>query len=352
MVGFYELAEKALALERAGKKMTRLNIGDTNLPTPQCAIDAVISSVESEKASYCASAGLAKLREKIAKREKCEPGNVVVGPGSKHLIYALMSVLCSKGDKIGFPAPYWPMYGLASRQLGLEMQTLETGVDSGWSFNPEDIPESKVTILCNPLNPTSTIYEEKIVNEVIGRCQDRGSHLILDEAYKGLAFEKMPQYEGAIKVCSFSKEFNMEGWRLGYVVAPEHVVEKLVGYNQITATCTPPFIQEAGIACLDNEKEILAQNVKIWQSRAKTAEKVLSEHGFTFAKPEAGIYVFATHDSIKDAETYAMDLIEKEGVVVSPGTAFGGFKRFFRICVNRSEDVLTDAIGKMALQLD
>ena len=351
MVGFYELAEKALAMEKAGKKMTRLNIGDTNLPTPQCAIDAMVGSVKEKKAAYCAAAGLGKLRERIARRENCDVENVVVGPGSKHLIYALMSVLCSKGDGISFPAPYWPMYRLASKQLGLDMNVMEAGVENGWAFDSADVPKSKMMVLCNPLNPTSTIYDEKLVEECIERCQDNGTHLVLDEAYKGVAFNPMSSYEGAIRVRSFSKEFNMEGWRLGYVIAPSHIVEKIVAYNQITATCTAPFVQEAGIACLENENEILESNIKIWRSRAKAAEKALIENGFRFAKPEAGIYLFATHDSIKDADKFAMELIEKEGIVVSPGSAFGGYTNFFRICVNRSEDVLADAIGKMGRQL-
>lgn len=348
MVGFYELAEKALALERAGKKIIRLNIGDTNLPTPQCAIDAVMASLE-KKASYCPAAGLASLRERIAEREKCDVENIVVGPGSKHLIFALMSVLCEKGDSIAFPGPHWPMYGLASIQLGLDANAMETSVDDRWAFDPADIPESRMLVICNPLNPTSTIYDDSIIKGAIEVCQEKNIPVLLDEAYKGLAFKRMPDYEGAIRVRSFSKEFNMEGWRLGYAVAPAHISEKLVAYNQITVTCTAPFVQEAGIACLDNEKDILRENVRIWRSRAEVAAKALKEKGFRFAKPEAGIYLFATHDKLKDADRFALELIEKEGIVVSPGSAFGGYSNFIRICVNQHGDVLEDAIGRITL---
>ncbi|MEW6748601.1 MAG: pyridoxal phosphate-dependent aminotransferase [Candidatus Micrarchaeota archaeon] len=348
MKGFYGLAERALALEKAGKKIVRLNVGDTNLPTPQCAIEAALASLEEERAGYCPAAGLPGLREAIAKREGCEPSEVVVGPGSKLLIYGLMSMLCKQGDAISFPSPYWPMYELAARQLGLEAKAPESSMEDGWAFDPADIDGNKLTIICNPLNPTSTIYDEKLVQEAIGRCQEENSFLLLDEAYKALAFDKLPRYEGAIRVRSFSKEFNMEGWRLGYAVVPEHIAEKLTAFLQITATCTAPFVQKAGIACLENEKGIIAGNLKVWRSRSAVAAKALSENGFRFAKPEAGIYIFATHDGIKDSEKYATELMEKEGIVVSPGSSFGGYTDFIRICVNQPEDALMDAITRMS----
>ncbi|NYZ73648.1 pyridoxal phosphate-dependent aminotransferase [Candidatus Micrarchaeota archaeon] len=355
-MGFYELAEKALALEKEGKKVVRLNVGNTNLPTPRCATDAAVGSMERLKSGYCSSAGLPELRQKIAEREGCDVDNVVVGPGSKHLLYGLLSTLCRKGDTVSFPAPYWPAYGLSCRQLGLKAHEIKTTLDTRWEFEPAKVMarRPKLLLICNPLNPTSTIYAEKTMRDAIAGAQDAGMHVVLDEAYKGLAFRDVPRYEGetVIRVRSFSKEFSMEGWRLGYVVASEEVAKKLISFNQVSVTCVAPFVQQAGIACLENEKAILEENRKAWLSRSEAAQNALAKAGFRFAKPDAGIYVFATHPDMKDSCSFAMDLLDRESIAVVPGSEFGGYNSFVRICVNQPEDVLADAIGRMGRYLE
>ena len=342
---FYEIAEKALALEAKGRKIIRLNVGDTNLPTPACAIEAAERKMNEGKSGYVSSAGLQEFREAIAKREKCQPENVVVGAGSKHLIFALLSVLGTRGAKVAFPSPHWPAYALACRQLGLKSETVSASLEGKWQ--PDALPQDAgIAIICNPLNPTSTIYGESWMRKALSQAEKRETHVILDEAYRGIAFEGIPQYKGAICVRSFSKEFNMENWRLGYLVAPEEVAEKVVAFNQITETCVPPFVQAAGIACLENEKELLEANRKTWKARMNVASKAMKEAGFEFAEPQAGMYIFATHDGVGNADEYAMELLE-EGVAVAPGGDFGSYPKFVRICANRPEGVLEAAIEKM-----
>jgi len=350
MVSFYELAEKALALERSGKKMIRLNVGDTNLPTPQCIIDAATDSLKKDKAKYVAAAGIAELKEQIAKREKCEIENIIIGPGSKHLIFGLMSVLLKRGEKVLLPAPTWAAYELICKQLGLEAKIVASKLEENWSPQKLDIADAKMAVICNPLNPTSTVFNDKIIKEMIENAQSKGAHIILDEAYKGLAFKEIPRYDGAIRIRSFSKEFSMEGWRLGYAVAPAEVVKKLVKFTQITSTCTPPFIQHGGIAALMNEKKILSDALTIWKKRADVATTALEKAGFEFAKPTAGIYAFATHKNLGDADEYALRLLE-QGIAIAPGRGFGGFNKFIRICLNQKEEMLEEAIEKMGKAL-
>lgn len=345
MPTFYELAEKAMALEKSGKKIVRLNIGDANLPAFDVAKEAACEIIRNSPTGYGSSAGIIELRQEIAKREGCEVENVVVGPGSKHLLFALMSTLCKQGETVAFPAPYWPAYELACRQLGLKVAAANTSLGKNWQF--DSLPSAKLSIICNPLNPTSTIYDAKKVKEAIENANAAGDFVILDEAYRGIAFESIPKFEGALRVRSFSKEFNMENWRLGYLVAPSEIVQKVVKFNQITETCVPPFVQAAGIACLQNEKELLDKNKGIWRKRADVASKALREAGFKFAKPQSPMYAFATHDGIADAGEYAMGLLEEKRVAVAPGNDFGGFSKFVRITLNQSEETLREAIGKM-----
>lgn len=346
---FYRIAEKALLLERKGKRILRLNVGDTNLPVPACAIAAARKGMTSKAVGYGSSAGMAEFREIIAKREGCKIENVVVGPGSKHLIFALLSVLAKKGDNVAIPSPHWPMYGLACRQLNLRANFLCTALANGWQL-PEIPRSASVAIICNPLNPTSTLYDEKEMKRAIDETAEQGTRVILDEAYKGLSFKPMPKYRGAIRVRSFSKEFNMEEWRLAYAVAPAGIAEKLIAYNQITSTCVPSFIQEAGIACLENETALLGKNARAWKARLARATEALEEQGFEFAAPQSGMYIFATHKRIHDSEKYALALLD-EGVAVAPGSSFGDYRKFVRICANQPEDILAEAIGKMGSAL-
>ena len=117
----------------------------------------------------------------------------------------------------------------------------------------------------------------------------------------------------------------MEGWRLGYAIAPKDIVKKIVKFNQITTTCVAPFVQMAGLSCLENEEEIIRQNRNLWKARLEVAEKALTKNGFKFAKPQSGIYVFATRADITDSGEFALSCLEK-GVAVSPGGGFGNYK--------------------------
>ena len=342
-VVFYEIAEKALALEAKGAKIVRLNVGDTNLPTPECALEAAAKIMKGGKSGYVPAAGMPKLREAIATREGCGVENVVVGPGSKQLLFGLLSTLCRKGGSVAFQSPYYPAYALACGQLGLNVLLAETTLEGKWQMG--SVPAADALVVCNPLNPTSTICESMNVARTIGEAKGKGIPVIVDEAYRGIAFEDIPMPD-AIRVRSFSKEFNMENWRLGYVVAPKEVAGKLVEFLQATSTCVAPFVQAAGAACLENEEELLEVNREIWKMRMGTASKAMRNAGFKFAAPQAGMYIFATHDGISDSGKYAMKLLEK-GVAVAPGSAFGNFNGFVSVCANQTEDVLEGAIAKM-----
>ncbi|VVC03930.1 (5-formylfuran-3-yl)methyl phosphate transaminase [Candidatus Bilamarchaeum dharawalense] len=347
MVDFYDLAEKALAMERAGKKVIRLNVGDTNLPTPRCAVDAAINSISTTKAGYGPAAGLEEFRKKIAEREKCKIENVVVGPGVKALLFGLLSIIGKK--RVFLPKPYWPAFEMISKKHGLQIVPLETTMETNWEFEIPKLTAEDAIIICNPLNPTSTVYDEELIRKTIKKANEVGAEVILDETYKGLVFKEIPGYENAIRLRSFSKEFSMEGWRLGYAVAPKEIVDKITKFNQITITCVPQFIQKAGLACLENEKGILQDNRKIWMERTALAQKMLAKTGFEFAKPNAGMYIFVTHPKITDGDNFAEKLLE-QGVVVAPGSEFG-CRRFVRICTNKNSVELEDAINKIVHQL-
>ncbi|MCL5036009.1 MAG: pyridoxal phosphate-dependent aminotransferase [Chloroflexi bacterium] len=347
---FYRLAEKTLELQRRGVPLISLNIGDPNLPAPECAVKAAMEGIGKGRSRYVSAAGIPELREKIAERERCTPENVVVGPGSKHLLFGLISLLGGKHGRVIIPSPHYPGYELICRLLKMWPVILRTSFEDRWLFDNVDFDYAKMIIICNPVNPTSIVYPEDLLRKIIKEAAEREVYVIMDEAYKGLSIEPVPDY-GAISVKSFSKEFNMGGWRLGYAVAPEEIAERLVNFNLMTTTCVPEFVQRAGIACLENEKEIIEQNRDTWKKRFDIASKALKDAGFKFVRPDAGLYIFATHDKIKDGDEYVFNLLDA-GVVVAPGSSFGGYDNFVRICINQDEELLLKAIGIMEACLE
>jgi aspartate aminotransferase len=344
---FYELVEKAFALQQAGRPLIALHLGETGLPTPEPALRAAQAALARGRSGYLPAAGLPALRERIARREGCEVDEVVVGPGSKMLLFGLLSVLAPRGARVGIPVPAWPAYALAARQLGLEPVDLPADLASDWSFEAEAADGCRVVFVCNPLNPTGTTYPAELLERTVQRVTTHGGHVILDEAYRGLAFQPLPRVEGAIRVRSFSKEFNLEGWRLGYAVAPRAIARELVRFIQMTTSCVPDFVQEAGLACLEHEEALLEHHRAIWRQRSDAARHALEQAGFEFARPRSGMYLFVTHERMVDAGQVALELLER-GVAVAPGTGFGDFPRFLRLCVNQRPAVLRAAIAELA----
>ncbi|MGC4113221.1 MAG: pyridoxal phosphate-dependent aminotransferase [Myxococcales bacterium] len=340
--GFYRMVE---AIEAGGKPILRLHIGETRLPPPPEAVEAASAALRSGKPGYGSAWGALALREAIARREGCAVEQVVVGPGSKHLLYALLSVLADRGAKVAVPSPAWPAYELMARQLGLELQSLPSTLEDAWRFDPATVESAALVLLCNPLNPTSTVYPPSLVEAVETRTRAAGATLILDEAYRGLAFEEVPTCAAAIRVRSFSKEFSLEGWRLGYAVAPAPVAEKLAAFNQLSITCVPQLVQAAGLACLQAEERILCEARAIWRMRAGVATTALREAGFQFVEPQSGMYVFAAHPEAPDDQAFAERLL-KAGVAVAAGSAFRA-PGFVRICTNCESHEFQEAVRRM-----
>ena len=234
---------------------------------------------------------------------------------------------------------------MAAESQRLRFLPLPTRFEDGWSFDAARVPDARLFILCNPNNPTGAVYGDGLVREIVRRGKGRGVQVIIDEAYKGLAFERMSRADEAIRVRSFSKEFSLEQWRLGYAVAPAAVAERLVSFVAQTASCVPGFIQEAGIACLEADDAIRAGREAVWRSRSQALQKELTGSGFSFAPPASGMYVFATRKDIVDSEEFCLDRLERTGVALAPGSSFGGYDRFIRISANQPEDVLEKAVA-------
>jgi aspartate aminotransferase len=350
----YEINEKALKLESEGKKVIKLNIGDPDLETPPEIIEAAYDAMKRGKTKYSSAFGEKSLREKLAGIHKVYGDNVVITPGSKWGIFSVMYLLLKNGGNVVIPTPYWTAYGLTAKTLGAETRLVKTELDSNWKIDIEALENSidkdtRMIILNNPNNPTSSVIEEKVFDGIVQIANEKGITILSDEVYADISFVKTKrilEYGGDhILVTGFSKTFTMTGWRLGYVVASTELVEKIAKLNQITISNVPVFIQEAGLKALELGSEIKEKIRREYHERAKMASNVLSKSTLEFSEPSAPFYMFPRKRGL-DSEKFALSLLGN-GVAVAPGTAFGDYREHFRISLTAPRDDLAIALNKI-----
>jgi aspartate aminotransferase len=350
----YEINEKALKLESEGKKVIKLNIGDPDLETPPEIIEAAYDAMKRGKTKYSSAFGEKSLREKLAGIHKVYSDNVVITPGSKWGIFSVMYLLLKGGGNVVIPTPYWTAYALTAKTLGAETRLVKTELDSNWKIDLEALENSidkdtRMIILNNPNNPTSSVIEEKVFDGIVQIANEKGITILSDEVYADISFVKTKrilEYGGDhILVTGFSKTFTMTGWRLGYVIASTEMVEKIAKLNQITISNVPVFIQEAGLKALELGSEIKEKIRQVYHERAKMASDFLSKSSLEFSEPSAPFYMFPRKRGL-DSEKFALKLLDN-GVAVAPGTAFGDYREHFRISLTAPRDNLAIALNKI-----
>lgn len=341
----YEINEKVIRLEKEGKKIIKFNLGDPDQQTPTEIINAAFEAMKKGKTKYASAAGEKELREALAEIHGVPADNIVVTPGSKWAIFAVMYLLLEKGDNVIIPSPHWTAYDLAAKSLGAEVRLLKTSLETEWKVNPENLErlidgKTKLIILNNPNNPTSKVMDEKVVSKIVETANRKGVKILSDEVYADISFIKtksLLEYGGEhIIIKSFSKTFAMTGWRIGYAIADKQIADKIIKLNQITLTNVPVFIQDAALKALEYRQKIIQMIREDYWKRAEMACKMLSDTKLKFTKPEAPFYLFPKLEGL-DSERFAFDLLDK-GVAVAPGTSFGDYKEHFRIALTAPDD--------------
>jgi aspartate aminotransferase len=350
----YEINEKALKLENAGKKIIRLNLGDPDLATPVEIVEAAYAAMKRGKTKYSSSYGELSLRQKLAEFHGVTSDNIVITPGSKWGVFSTMYLTLKQGGNVIIPTPYWTAYDLICRSLGAQTRLLKTELETGWKIDIEKLEslidkDTRMIILNNPNNPTSKVIDEKTLTEVVELANEKGITILSDEVYSTIAFVKtrsiLSYSSNHIVTTGFSKTFTMTGWRIGYVIADKELIDRITRLNQITVNNVPVFIQEAALKALELQKELATKIKNEYQERAKTASKMLSSAGLEFTEPDAPFYVFPRKQGL-DSEKFTLDLLDK-GVAVAPGTAFGDHREHFRISLTAPRDEIKTGLEKI-----
>ncbi len=349
----YETFEKIYALERAGKKIIKLNVGEPDWKPPKSAVKAACLGMKTGAGIYGSSAGESPLREELARLHGCKKENVVITPGSKFGIYSLLKILLRNGDAALSFSPNWTAYGLMCNSLGANLKLIETRQEEGWKANLAGLEaaidaNTKIILLNSPGNPTSVALLPKEEEELISIAKSKGIAVLADDAYRDLCFDarKERQFDGHTLIAgTFSKTFGMTGWRIGYAIAPEEMIVKMAEMHRITITNVPVFLQSAALSALLQKEKIARRARRLCKKRAKLAFGMLGSK-LQCVKPNAGFYMFPRLPEGTETGKFLDSLLEK-GVAIAPGGAFGNYKNHVRISLCREEEALKEAFEKI-----
>lgn len=346
----YDIFEKVKTRKDQDKDIIELNVGEPEQKPPHLLFTAINKSLNSGRITYGPAAGDPKLRELLAKIHCVRSENILIGPGSKFLIYAAIKYLLKNaGDELILPLPAWSAFLLMVKDVNKKLVELKTYEKENWQIDLSRLDKvisknTKAIILTNPNNPTSTLIHRTVVSHLSELAKKSNLTIIKDCAYQDLTFNVIKtkmDLQNTIEIHSFSKKFAMTGFRLGYLIAHSSIIEKLTKFMQITITSVPLFIQDGALELVRKQPSFSRKIAKIYQKRARLVGNLLSKAGISFVKPDAGFYIFANLDI--PTEQFCLNLIDK-GVAVVPGTAFGPYPTYVRISLTEEEDRLLKGI--------
>ena len=344
--GAFEVLVAARRLEAAGRHVVHLEIGEPDGPTPPHVVEAGVRALHDGHTRYVNPAGLPALRDAIAASlawrgvRGSVAENVVVVPGAKPMVfYGLLAVL-EPGDEVLVPDPGFPIYPSVVRFAGAV--PVRYSLDAVGGLDAERLasligPRTRAIVLNLPGNPTGGIGTNGALNRVAELAQRHDLVVISDEVYGRIRYDgpadsiaALPgMLERTIIVDSFSKSYNMTGWRLGFGVVPAPLVERVATLVVNGTSCTPPFVQLAGLAALTGPQDaVTAAVARLERRRDWLVDGLNGLPGIRCARPDGAFYAFADARQIEErsrlsTEQLAALLLETHGVAVLPGTGFG-----------------------------
>lgn len=334
----------AKELERQGKKIVNMGIGEPDLDTPPHIKKAAEEALERGMTKYTPSAGLLELREAIAehmgtKGFKTDPKNVLVTPGTKHAIFCAMAAALDPGDEVIIPSPCWT-YEAMVRIVGGKPVFIETTDEKGFKLEVRKVEEAlsaktKMLLLNYPNNPTGAVMTRKELRPIAELAVDRDLWVLSDEIYDCLVYEgehasvlSFPNMgERTIYINGLSKAYSMTGWRLGYGIAPAELITEMTKVQEASTSSATSFVQAAGVAALRGPQEFTRKMREEYRKRRDVIVKGLSSiKGISCTKPGGAFYAFPSIkrlgvDSLKFCET----LLREAGVAAVPGSGFGPY---------------------------
>ncbi|XP_047327838.1 bifunctional aspartate aminotransferase and glutamate/aspartate-prephenate aminotransferase [Impatiens glandulifera] len=376
------ITDQATALVQAGVPVIRLAAGEPDFDTPSLIAEAGINAIREGYTRYTPNAGTLELRSAISHKLKEENGisystdEIVVSNGAKQSILQAVLAVCSPGDEVIIPAPYWVSYPEMARLANANPVILPTKLSSNFLLDPEILKsklteKSRLLIICSPSNPTGSVYPKQLLEEIAAIVKKHPRLLVLsDEIYEHIiyspathtSFASLPgMWERTLTINGFSKAFAMTGWRLGYIAAPKHFSSACNKIQSQFTSGASSISQKAGVAALGlgyAGGEAIAIMVKAFRERRDYLVKSFREiDGVQISEPQGAFYLFLDFSSyygteaegfgsIKDSDSLCRYLLDQAQVALVPGDAFGDDK-CIRISYAASLSTLQAAVERI-----
>lgn len=370
------ISAKAKELERHGSKVWNLSAGEPDCDTPDNIKEEAIAKLREGQTKYTASEGLLALRKAIALKLAREnglhydPSQIIVSNGAKHSLFNVILTICSRGDEVIIPGPYWLSYPEMVSIAGGRPVMPVAGEENGFKITVKELaavvtPATRAIIINSPSNPTGAVYTRDETLEIAEFAAQRGLYIISDEIYEknlygarkhvstGALSEKI--FARTITVNGFSKAYSMTGWRLGYCAASKALADAM-GALQSHSTSGPcTFAQYGAIEALQGSQDCIAAMMKAFSERRECMHsRLLGMKGVSCIKPDGAFYMFPNISaSGLGSVEFAERLLEQEKVAVVPGLPFGSDKhvRLSYACSLETIEKGTDGMARFLKSL-
>ena len=366
----FKLLDKVKKLELEGKNIIHFEIGDPDFETPKNISDAGINAIKNGFTHYVSSFGLTEFRHKICETTEKSRGfkpnldQVLVTPGANIAIFYAISCVANPGEEVIVPDPGFPTYYSTIKMCNVKAIRVPLLESNKFRMNPKDIEDSitektRMIIINSPQNPTGSVMTNDEIKMTYEIAQKHDLYLYSDEiyarmVYKDSVFNSPSVYdkckERTIISNGFSKAFAMTGWRLGAVIGPSNVIEKMRLLLETTSSCVPPFIQKAGIEAIEGDQTLQKNMYLEYEKRRDLiVNGINSITGLDCISPGGAFYVFVNIKKTgMTSESFCDYVLEDSGVAILPGTSFGEFgEGFVRICYAVDQDEIKNALERI-----
>lgn len=336
---------RAQQLELAGKKIVHMEVGEPDFSTAEPIIEAAQIAMHKGQTHYSAAAGIIELRDAISNfyaeqhSVSVNPERIFITPGASGGLNLLSNLLVNGGDGILMADPAYPCNRNYIHLMGGEPQMVAVGSETKFHLTKALLEKhlqsnSRGLWLASPANPTGKVIDRDQLKELSAWTEEKQMHLLMDEIYHGLHYvEDLPSLlelnnQGFI-VNSFSKYFGMTGWRIGWIVVPDHFIDLVEILSQNLFIAASTISQHAALAAFaPSTLEILEQRRSEFRQRRDFLSNALKEIGFTVpVNTEGAFYIYAGIEKFSnDSELFCSQLLEQHGVAVTPGTDFGEYR--------------------------
>ena len=349
---------KAKSLELEGKKIIHMEVGEPDFLPPQIVKNALEEVYDKGYFKYGQAKGIPQFREALTQhvskkfKVNIKQGNIMINPGARFGIFTAINTLLNPGDELIVIEPAWPAYKDCALYAGVKVRTINTSLEENWEPSISQIEQTinsntKMIALNYPNNPTGKILSKELQDEIVELAIKNNLYILSDEIYSQYAYADWTSilcynYKKSIVTQSFSKSHAMTGFRIGYTIAHQDIIDKLSKFGALCLTSVSEPVQYVAMRALEADT---TDNTNTVQRRLELLAKKAKEMNLDFMVPDGAMYIFAqVNQEGFDGVQFANSLLDK-GLAVAPGEGFGNYKKFIRLSACQDEEILTDGMN-------